>query len=59
MVEMVEGLGSEETVKCRRICRAQNGLILIDGPMPEGRMGFPFGRKKKKDDDKESDGREE
>ena len=30
-----------------------------DGPMPEGRMGFPFGRKKKKDDDKESDGREE
>lgn len=24
-----------------------------DGQMPEGRMGFPFGRKKKKDDDKE------
>ena len=29
-----------------------------DGPMPEDRMGFPFGRKKKRDDDKEPDGRE-
>lgn len=30
-----------------------------DGPMPEGRMDFPFGRKKKKDDDQGSDGEEE